>query len=113
MNWENRPWGRYSVIYDGEDMKVKIIEVNPEYRLSYQSHLKRMENWLIVMGEGFVILDGRRIDVAEGDNVFIGRNQKHTIGNSGQGVLRFVEVQRGDYFGEDDIVRYEDDFGRI
>ena len=111
--WEKRPWGRYLVLYDGEEMKVKIIEVDPGKRLSYQSHRRRKENWLFVKGEGFVIIDDMERVVKEGDTVFVDIEQRHRVGNTGEEVLRIVEVQSGDYFGEDDILRFQDDFGRV
>lgn len=108
-----RPWGTYDVLADAADFKVKTIEVHPGQRLSYQTHSRRSEHWFVVRGKGFVTLEGKRIDVQRGDAVDIPVGAAHRIQNTGDGPLLFVEVQHGDYFGEDDIVRLEDDYGRL
>ena len=110
--FELRPWGRFEVLRDTEDFKSKILEVAPDRRLSYQSHRHRAEHWVVVRGHPEVVRDGEVLNLAPGDHVFIPRGAKHRIGNPGPGRTILVEIQLGDYFGEDDIVRYEDDFGR-
>lgn len=107
-----RPWGRYEVLRDGEDFKSKVIRVEPGRRLSYQSHEHRAEHWVVVRGRAEVVLDGEVLHLGRGEHVFIPQGARHRIGNPGTEPVVFVEVQIGDYFGEDDIVRYDDDFGR-
>jgi mannose-6-phosphate isomerase-like protein (cupin superfamily) len=97
---------------DEEKFKVKRITVDPGQQLSYQSHTKRTENWVVVEGTAEVVLDdvARRIEV--GQNIIIPKNAKHRVRNPGSKPLIFVEIQTGEYFGEDDIKRYQDDYGR-
>ena len=108
-----RPWGRYFVLDDKRAYKIKRIEVDPKARLSYQYHMKRAECWTIIEGQGTVTIDGVEQKVTAGDSIKINRKAKHRIFNSGNYVLVFIEVQTGTYFGEDDIVRIEDDYNRI
>lgn len=107
-----RPWGSYTVLAEGETFKVKTITVHPAQRLSYQTHARRSEHWFVVEGEGVVTLDGDQTDVRRGDSVDIPLGTAHRVQNTGRAELVFVEVQHGDYFGEDDIVRLDDDYGR-
>jgi mannose-6-phosphate isomerase-like protein (cupin superfamily) len=107
------PWGRWCVIQDEMDFKVKKIEVFPGKKMSYQKHLKREEHWQIVRGEGKVTIEGREYLLGPGDCINIGKEALHRIENIGKETLLFIEVQRGEYFGEDDIVRIEDDYGRL
>ena len=108
-----RPWGRYVVLCDEADFKTKVITVLPGKRLSYQRHARRSEHWFVVRGTGTVTLDGRPVEVRAGCAVDVPVGTPHRIHNtSGSDDLVFVEVQHGDYFGEDDIVRLEDDYGR-
>ena len=109
---ENRPWGSYTVIIDSEDHKVKTLTVDPMRRLSYQTHEKRSEYWVIVSGTGTVTLDGTTSVCVPGDAFVIEQGTAHRIENASDTPLVFIEVQLGTYFGEDDIVRIEDDFGR-
>ena len=112
MTSENRPWGNYTVLHETPNHKVKTITVEPGKRLSYQTHEKRSEYWVIVSGAGTVTLDGIT-SVCVGDDAFvIEQGVAHRIENTGSEELVFIEVQLGTYFGEDDIVRIEDDFGR-
>ena len=92
---------------------AKTITVNPGQRLSYQSHEKREEHWTIVSGSGIFTLNDEEIEVKISDHVFIPKQAKHRMHNPGKEPLVFVEVQLGEYFGEDDIVRYEDDYQRV
>lgn len=108
-----RPWGQYEIISDTSDYKIKIILVDPGQQISYQSHDHRAEHWVVIAGEGEVILDEKVIPVKPGSAVIIPQNTKHRVKNTGPKPLRFVEVQTGDYFGEDDIVRYADDYKRV
>jgi mannose-6-phosphate isomerase len=107
-----RPWGSYAVLDEGPTYKVKTITVTPGKRLSYQKHARRAEHWLVVAGEADVTLDGDVRRLRAGDAVDIGVGVAHRVQNPGTEPLVFVEVQQGDYFGEDDIVRLEDDYGR-
>ena len=109
---ERRPWGSYTVLEERESYKVKKIEVLPDRRLSYQRHEKRSEHWVVVEGEAIVTLEGKEFRLSPGGSIDISRMAAHRILNPGKGPLVFIEVQRGDYFGEDDIIRLEDDFGR-
>ena len=111
--FEARPWGSYTVLDEGEGYKVKRIEVLPGKRLSYQKHAHRAEHWMIVNGTAKVTLDGHEIVRAVGDTVDVPVGAAHRIENTGLERLVFIEVQRGTYLGEDDIVRLQDDFGRV
>ncbi len=113
MDWtEERPWGRFKNLLNVDFTKVKIIEVDSHKRLSYQSHSKRRESWTVVKGEAVVILGEREITLREGEHIDIPVGAKHRLENRTAESLSIVEVQTGTYFGEDDIVRYQDDFGR-
>jgi mannose-6-phosphate isomerase-like protein (cupin superfamily) len=111
--FDRRPWGNYTILDEGDDFKVKRIEVLPDKRLSYQSHRRRAEHWFVVRGTAKVTLNDREIIVKTGEAVDIRVGDKHRVANPDeQQTLVFIETQTGDYFGEDDIERYEDDFGR-
>lgn len=110
--FEERPWGKYEILKDTEAFKSKVIHVNPKQQISYQSHAKREEHWLITQGDGEVILNDKSIPVHPGSYVKIPLGAKHRIKNTGEKTIEFVEVQMGTYFGEDDIVRYQDDYNR-
>lgn len=107
-----RPWGNFSVIDESPNYKVKRIEVLPGHRLSYQKHFRRAEHWVAVVGNARVILDEKEIRLGPGDAVDIPIGALHRIENTGAGALVFIEIQRGDYLGEDDIQRLLDDYGR-
>lgn len=107
-----RPWGSFTVLDDTPGHKVKRIEVQPGRRLSYQRHAKRAEHWFVVAGTAEVVLDGRSIRLVPGDAIDVPQAAAHRVANPGDDVLVFVEVQVGDYFGEDDIERLDDDYGR-
>ena len=109
---DRRPWGHYEVLSDFPDHKVKRIVVYPGKRLSLQSHQRRGENWTIVQGHAVVTRGDELIPLNPGDSIQIAKQAKHRIFNPGSSDVVFVEVQTGDYFGEDDIERFEDDFGR-
>lgn len=110
---ESRPWGGFLILEDRPTYKVKRIWVNPGQRLSYQKHMRRSEHWVIVEGRARVTLEGKEIILDEGESVDIPLEAGHRIENIGNRQLGFIEVQRGSYFGEDDIVRLEDDYGRV
>ena len=109
---DHRPWGYYTVLADEPDHKVKRIVVYPGKRLSLQKHQKRSEHWFVLSGQGIVTLDGQRLNKKSGDSVKIPCGSSHRIENTGTVDLNFIEVQTGEYFGEDDIERQEDDYGR-
>ncbi len=109
---EERPWGRFYVIHDEPSYKLKRIEVDPGGRLSYQYHHKRSEAWTIIEGVGTITLDGKIMDYSKGETILIPQGVKHRIHNSGKQKIILIEVQTGTYFGEDDIIRIEDDYNR-
>jgi mannose-6-phosphate isomerase len=100
------------VLADADDHKIKSIVVRRARRLSYQRHASRSEHWFIVRGRAAVTLDGEGTEFNPGDAIDIPRGSAHRIESIGDDDLLFIEVQHGDYFGEDDIERLEDDFGR-
>lgn len=112
-NDNHRPWGFYEVLSDEKNHKVKRITVYPGKRLSLQIHEKRSEHWFIVKGSASMTLNDGIFEITGGRSVDIERGSSHRIENTGKDNLVFIEVQTGDYFGEDDIRRLEDDFGRI
>ena len=111
--FDERPWGCFTVLDEADGYKVKRIEVLPHKRLSYQRHSLRAEHWMVVEGSGKVTLDGRDLNVRAGDTVDVPIGTLHRIENSADEKLVFIEVQRGTYLGEDDIVRLQDDYGRL
>src|SRR6476469_7189863 len=110
--FEERPWGSFLILDESENYKVKRIEVMPGKRLSYQRHAHRSEHWFITRGTAKVTLNDHEILVKAGGSVDIAVGTKHRVENSENEPLVFVEIQTGSYFGEDDIERIEDDFGR-
>lgn len=110
--YDERPWGSFTVLDEAEGYKVKRIEVLPGKRLSYQKHAQRAEHWYIVQGTAKVTLDGKEIILMADQYVDIPVGAAHRIENPGEEKVIFIEVQRGNYLGEDDIVRLQDDFGR-
>jgi mannose-6-phosphate isomerase len=109
---EVRPWGDYEVVTDGGSYRVKRITVTPGERLSYQRHRSRSEHWYVVEGRGVATVDEADVAVEVGTALDIPAGTAHRISNDGDADLTFVEVQTGDYFGEDDIERLSDDYGR-
>ena len=110
---EERPWGKFEVLVDSDYCKVKRITVKPGGRLSYQYHHKRSEIWTVVAGTATVTLnDNPALDYCYGMFVTIPQGIKHRVENKGDEDLIFIETQTGTYFGEDDIVRIQDDYNR-
>ena len=107
-----RPWGLYEILQESAIHKTKCIYVLPGKRLSYQRHQKRAEHWFIIQGDAEVTLEGKVSKLSSGDTISIAKGQLHRIANIGSNEVIFIEVQTGTYFGEDDIERIEDDFGR-
>lgn len=111
--FEHRPWGSFYILDEGEDYKVKRLEVLPKKRLSYQKHAKRSEHWFVIRGIAKVTLNGTEKLVKKGESVDIPVGTAHRVENAEEELLVFIETQTGDYFGEDDIIRLDDDFGRM
>ena len=110
---ETRPWGTYEILLDSEKTKVKKITVRPNQRLSYQYHYKRSEHWIVIEGIATVTINGLIKRVEAGDSIYLPVGIKHRVANKHSSLdLVFIEVQTGTYFGEDDIVRIEDDYNR-
>lgn len=111
-NRTDRPWGSFFILDETESTKVKRLLVNPGQRLSLQSHKHRDEHWVIVRGVATVTLDDETTDYSYGQHVFVKRGTRHRIACPGPGPVELIEVQTGDSFEEEDIVRYSDDYGR-
>lgn len=112
-NRTDRPWGAFFVLEDGADAKIKRLVVNPGQRLSLQSHKHRDEHWVVVSGVAEVTLDERVLRLAYGDHVFVKRGTRHRIACASEVPVEIIEVQVGESFAEEDIVRYSDDYGRV
>lgn len=110
--FDRRPWGSYTVLEEAPTFKVKRIEVLPGKRLSYQKHTQRAEHWFVVQGTAKVTLDDKEITVRAGEAIDVPIGAAHRVENPETDDLIFIEVQRGTYLGEDDIVRLQDDYGR-
>ena len=110
---DHRPWGYYIVLSDEPNHKVKRIVVYPGKRLSLQRHKQRSEHWVIVKGDALVTLDDKHFRLSKGMSIDVPTGAAHRIENTGREDLAFIEIQQGSYFGEDDIERLEDDFGRV
>ena len=108
-----KPWGSYQNLMDEEYTKVKKIVVKPGEAPSYQYHFKRSEIWVIVKGTAQIKIDDEVHYYRVGDVIFIPKESKHQVFNNGDEDVVFVEIQLGEYFGEDDIVRLEDKYGRV
>jgi len=107
-----RPWGAWFVLDEGPGYKVKRIEVQGGQRLSYQTHEQRSEHWVVVTGTATFVIDGVTTIAGPGEHVDVGLGFPHRIGNDTAEPVVIIEVQRGGYTGEDDIVRLEDDYQR-
>ncbi|HEX4923001.1 MAG TPA: cupin domain-containing protein, partial [Bdellovibrionales bacterium] len=107
-----RPWGKFETIREDKGFKVKVIRVDVGQQFSYQSHNQRAEHWVLVKGEATVILNEEPHRLKAGDYIYIPKGAKHRMRNEGKVPAEFVEVQIGSYLGEDDIIRYDDDYGR-
>lgn len=108
-----RPWGSYTTMEESERSKIKNITVTPGKKLSLQIHNHRSEHWVVVRGMAWINVDGREFYLRQGESTFIKAGIKHRLSNPGTIPLEIIEVQLGDYVGEDDIERFEDDFGRV
>jgi mannose-1-phosphate guanylyltransferase / mannose-6-phosphate isomerase len=113
MERVEKPWGYYEILCARYRYQVKRIAVLPGAKLSLQSHLHREERWTVVRGSAQVTVGTEVLFLPEVGTIFIGRNQRHRLENCGRIELEVIEVQYGDYLGEDDIVRYDDVYGRV
>lgn len=107
-----RPWGSFETIDFGDRFKVKRITVKPQASLSLQMHSKRAEHWVVVKGEAVVTCDEKEFVLNEDQSTYIPLGKKHRLTNKSQNLLEIIEVQTGSYLGEDDIVRFQDIYGR-
>lgn len=109
---DERPWGSYEVLEERPGFKVKRLEVKPGARLSLQRHSRRSEHWVVVEGIADVVCGDRELQLEKGKHIHIPAETNHRLSNSANYPLTLIEVQLGDYLGEDDIVRLEDDYKR-
>jgi len=109
---DHRPWGCFTILADEHDHKVKRIVVHPGHRLSLQRHKFRCEHWLVISGTAGVTLNDTFLNLGPGKSIEIDREDIHRVQNDGTEDVVFIEIQLGDYFGEDDIERLDDDYGR-
>jgi mannose-6-phosphate isomerase-like protein (cupin superfamily) len=109
---EQRPWGYFTILTEGEGYKVKKIQVNPNQRLSLQKHMHRAEQWVVAEGSPYIVNGDTAAIYKAGDNVFIPCGAIHRIENRSEIPSVIIEVQSGSYLGEDDIIRIEDDYQR-
>jgi len=109
----HRPWGTYSVLEEGPGFKLKRIEVKPGARLSLQRHKRRSEHWVVVSGVAEVVNGDEEMTLEANESTYIPAGHKHRLGNPGTVPLMIIEVQCGDYVGEDDIERFDDQYGRV
>jgi mannose-1-phosphate guanylyltransferase/mannose-6-phosphate isomerase len=107
-----RPWGSFETIDLGANFKVKRITVNPQCSLSLQMHQHRCEHWVVVKGNAVVTCGNKILNLKENESTYIPLGKKHRLENKGKNLLEIIEVQTGHYLGEDDIVRFEDKYGR-
>ena len=112
LDSDQRPWGSYQVLAEIPNYKIKHIIVKPHSKLSYQSHQYRQENWTVIQGQGTVIIDDQEQIVLPNQSIFIPQGAKHRLINTQESPCEIIEIQTGSYFGEDDITRYEDEYGR-
>ena len=113
LAFENRPWGSFAVIDEHPGYKVKRLSVLPGKRLSSQMHHHRAEHWVVVGGTALVTVNGIETILEINQSIFIPAQSQHRLENASTDELILIEVQVGSYLGEDDIVRFEDDFGRV
>jgi mannose-6-phosphate isomerase len=109
---ELRPWGAFTILEEGPGYKIKRIEVNPGHRLSLQMHHHRSEHWIVISGIAKVTRDNEEIMLSTNESTYVHRFASHRLENPGKVPLVIIEVQNGEYLGEDDIVRFDDDYAR-
>ncbi len=108
-----RPWGNYVSIFKGTNFQLKLINVNSNSKLSVQSHKKRSEHWIVIKGRASVEIDGKENTLCENEHCFIPCESIHSLENKDEELLQILELQYGEYLGEDDIIRYSDIYGRL
>ncbi|PZV07724.1 MAG: mannose-6-phosphate isomerase [Leptolyngbya sp.] len=109
---DTRPWGSFTILDEGVGYKIKRIEVNPGHRLSLQMHYHRSEHWIVVSGTAKVTCDQEEIVLCSNQSTYVPQTKVHRLENPGVIPLIVIEVQNGDYLGEDDIIRFQDDYTR-
>lgn len=109
---DKRPWGNWILLQNGENYKIKIITINPHQRLSLQFHKNRSEHWIVIEGTALITIDKQEYKAKCNDHFFIPAKATHRIANISDDILKIVEIQYG-ICEEDDIIRLEDDYGRI
>jgi mannose-6-phosphate isomerase len=109
---ELRPWGSFTILEEGAGYKIKRIEVNPGHRLSLQMHHHRSEHWIVISGIAKVSRGDEIIMLSTNESTYVPRFTTHRLENPGKVPLVLIEVQNGEYLGEDDIMRFEDDYAR-
>ncbi len=113
LHFEAKPWGSFSTLEEGPGYKVKRLVVQPGQRLSLQRHRHRAEHWVVVAGTATVVRGNRRLTLRQRQCAVIPRGAWHRIENHGRQPVVLIEVQHGKYLGEDDIIRSQDDYGRV
>ena len=109
----DRPWGTFEVLREQNNYKVKVLTVNPNEKLSLQYHRHRSEHWVVVEGTALVQIGDEEFTLNVNESTYIPIKQKHRLSNPGKTDLKIIEVQTGSYLGEDDIQRFDDNYGRI
>ncbi len=109
---EPRPWGSFTILEEGQGYKIKRIEVKPGHRLSLQMHHHRSEHWIVVSGTARVTCDDREVLLSSNQSTYVPQFTIHRLENPGVIPLVLIEVQNGQYLGEDDIIRFQDDYAR-
>jgi mannose-6-phosphate isomerase len=109
---ELRPWGSFTVLEEGRGYKIKRIEVKPGHRLSLQMHHHRSEHWIVVSGTAKVVCGDQEVLLSNNESTYVPQCTSHRLENPGVIPLVLIEVQNGEYLGEDDIIRYQDDYAR-
>ena len=108
----HRPWGSYTILEESGSYKIKRVSVSPGKYLSLQLHRRRSEHWIVVSGTAEIQLGEERFILSPNESTFVRAGIRHQLGNPGKDPLEVIEVQSGDYLGEDDIVRFDDEYGR-
>jgi len=109
----SRPWGWFDSLDEGENFKVKRIQVNPGASLSLQKHARRAEHWVVVKGTAEVTCNDKKITLKQNESTYIPLGHTHRLSNTSTDILEIIEVQSGEYLGEDDIERFDDSYGRL
>ena len=110
--YDYRPWGYYEILKEEKTYKIKKLIVNPGKKISYQLHKKRSEHWVVINGTAKVTIDNQQTFIYAGDSIHITSGQKHRLENPEKTNLEIIEIQTGEYLGEDDIIRFDDEYGR-